>query len=171
MKATFLTTLFFAFVCHLSMAQGIHGVVRDSLTNDPLPFTNVSVQGQNAGTIANADGIFILDSAVTAGAEFLLFSHVGYETYRLSTEDITSPVNIHLRPAAINLQEVLVSSEQLSARDIIDLVVANFDQNHPSLDQEREIFFHHYSEIVMPPTNDISVLTSDFQQMDQGQIE
>ena len=54
----------------------ISGIVVDGLTQDPLPFANVYVNGTTKGTVTDADGHFNL-TGVNIPAD-VVFSFVGY---------------------------------------------------------------------------------------------
>jgi hypothetical protein len=63
-----------------SQSRGtIRGVVIDSLTNEPLPFTNVFINNTTIGTSSNLDGTFRLDD-ITLGFVDVVFSYVGYQS-------------------------------------------------------------------------------------------
>ncbi len=61
--------------------NSISGIVIDSLTNEPLPFATVYVNGTMKGTITDIDGNFKL-----AGVSFpadVVFSFIGYVPKKL----------------------------------------------------------------------------------------
>jgi outer membrane receptor protein involved in Fe transport len=96
----------------LSFSQGhfVSGTVRDGSTNEPLPFANISVKVQNAGTVTDATGSFKL--LLKPGLYELLVSFVGYrtETKQIQMEEENKTLHIKLSPTDILLQEVTVYS-------------------------------------------------------------
>ena len=55
----------------------IRGVVRDSLTNEPLPFVAIFLKGSDKGALSKEDGTF----AIATKANFISvnFNTMGYE--------------------------------------------------------------------------------------------
>jgi hypothetical protein len=69
------------FICGLLLmavsasAQKIHGVVTDSLTNEPVPFLSVYYEGKGVGCITDLEGNYSID--VHPGWNTLTFQSVG----------------------------------------------------------------------------------------------
>ena len=62
-----------------AFAQGqVHGVVTDSLTNEPLAFISVYYDGKGVGSITDNDGKYSVETR--QGWNKLTFSAVGYNT-------------------------------------------------------------------------------------------
>lgn len=69
-------------VCNSCFAQStISGKVLDSKTNEPLPFANVFLDNSTHGTATDMSGVFKL-SNLAPGSYDIIFSFVGYQTYR-----------------------------------------------------------------------------------------
>jgi hypothetical protein len=80
-------------------------VVKDKITNEPIPYVNIWIEGINSGATANKTGEFTL----FAGQDkTLVFSAIGYETLKILVKDMQQTVL--LAPAAIQLQEVVVNN-------------------------------------------------------------
>ncbi len=92
-------------------AQGkITGTVVDGKSGDPLPGTNVVLDGTKYGTATDFDGHFKLQ--VPAGTYTLLVSYVGYDEYKQTVSVKNGQVlnlgTIKLNPQAESLNEVVI---------------------------------------------------------------
>jgi len=65
----------------------LHGAVKNSVTKEPLPMTNIQIEGTYRGTITNDDGNFSirLDSLPVS----LVIRYIGYKTKQIMVEDST----------------------------------------------------------------------------------
>jgi hypothetical protein len=94
-------------------SQAISGRVLDAKTSEGLPFANVFINNTTLGTVTDTNGDFILNAFNEPGAYELIFSFVGYETYKLKIVVEESPIKvgiIKLVPSEIELNTVEVSS-------------------------------------------------------------
>lgn len=66
----------------------ITGTVKNKDSRKKLENVNVSVVGNNIGTVTNADGTFSLKVAETEAFRGLEVSHIGYLTTHLSLEEL-----------------------------------------------------------------------------------
>lgn len=89
----------------------IGGVVRDSVTGEPLRFATVRIEGTTKGSITRADGTFLL--RLEAGSYTLAFSMVGYRAVRRSVTLTADSVFIEvlLADAPFKVPELVVSAE------------------------------------------------------------
>ena len=96
----------------------VTGVLRDSKTNEFLPFVNVAVLDSVdsefvKGGISNVDGVFEIND-VPQGAFLLRVSAIGYENYTMPF-NVTNNTNLgtlRIKPGVISLNEVTVSAEK-----------------------------------------------------------
>lgn len=165
----FLLTLFiFIPLINISATEkAVTGIVYDSETKEPLPFTNIAVMGQYKGTVSNIEGYFVMDITGLHPTDTILFSYVGYETNRIKVEELNRTSKIYLHPIKINLKEVHVSSRSLSVKEIIALVVENYPKNHPNSSVKQNLFFHTYERVPFPK-DQIEMKKSDFVGLDQA---
>jgi hypothetical protein len=86
--------------------QSIHysGIVRDSLSNEPIEYVHIYLPGTSIGTVTNNHGEFLLIIPVSLTINTVSFSYLGYKS------KIARPVNdpnfsslILLSPSAIEL--------------------------------------------------------------------
>ena len=66
--------LFFLVVSQFALSQ-IKGVVKDSLSGEPIPYVNIWVENETIGTISEKDGSFVL---ATSSDKNIVFSILGY---------------------------------------------------------------------------------------------
>jgi len=65
------------FFLTLSLSAQIQGVVKDSISGQPIPYVNIWVENENIGTTSELDGTFNIN---TTSDKVLVFSAVGYLT-------------------------------------------------------------------------------------------
>ena len=74
----------------------ITGTVKNKDSRKKLENVNVSVVGNNIGTVTNADGTFSLKVAEAEAFPGLEVSHIGYLTTHLSLEELENGRADHL---------------------------------------------------------------------------
>lgn len=79
----------------------IKGVVKDSISGEPIPFVNIWVDGENIGTTSEIDGSFVLD---VKQEKVLIFSALGYEIKKGSSKNEI----IFLSQKVFELNEVMI---------------------------------------------------------------
>ncbi len=111
MKTTLTLLLLLLTLAAFAQTGKISGKVTDQLTNEPVAFANVGIQGSTTGTITDIDGNFVLEN-LKPGVYNLQVSFVGYETKTLfDVEVIVSKptiLSITLTQAAESLGEVVI---------------------------------------------------------------
>jgi hypothetical protein len=113
MKYFLFTILFILTLGSNLYSQKIIGKVQDSKTLEGLPFANVFINNTTIGTVTDINGDFILSSLSDPGTYELIFSFVGYESYKMKITVEESQINvgiIKLVPSEIQLNTVEVSS-------------------------------------------------------------
>ena len=89
----------------------IQGIVRDSITNEPLPYVSILLKGTTIGTTTGIDGDFYLTTS--AKAHEVEVSYLGYETKTLKvTPGRKFKFTVELRPTSIDLTEVIVKPKK-----------------------------------------------------------
>jgi hypothetical protein len=111
MKAILLLFLF-----SISLSAQIKGVVKDSLTGNPIPYVNIWIENENIGTTSEEDGSFWID---LKNDSVLFFSALGYETKRLfSIKEI-----VFLKPKIFELNEVIIENPKFKE----EIEVGNYE--------------------------------------------
>ncbi len=95
----------------------VEGYIKDSLTNEALPYVTVSLRGTSFGTTSGIDGFFSFKT--TSDSTMLRVSYVGYNTKMIPLRRGLNRLNIQLTPAAYELDEVIIrpGRERYSRRD------------------------------------------------------
>lgn len=163
-----LPLLFICAALNLYAAQDpIKGLVLDAETKEPLPFTNIRVEGTSRGTVSNGEGYFILDQEGIRAEDVLIFSFIGYESYRIKVGELQKEATIYMKAAVVNLMELQVFSTSLSADEIMARVKEHFPENYPMPAQKQRIYFHKYEKTPFPKANKIILKKSDFVGLDK----
>ena len=125
MKKLYISLLFFIVVNNVFSQNRIHGIIKDAEADKPLPNANIYIKDTYIGTISNTDGNYKLE--IPQIPSEVIVSYIGYETRTILIEENGSQeLNILLKPIAIQLQEVVVSSDQEDpAIGIMKKVIAN----------------------------------------------
>lgn len=101
--------------------------------------------------VTNEDGFFILKSDQTV--EAVVVSHLGYRSQRISIDgQQASPLQIMLKPATVQLTEVLVTA--YNARELVLKAISRIPKNYSKKEEMQRCF---YREKVMKRQNYISV--------------
>jgi len=87
-----------------SLSAQIKGVVKDSLTGQPIPFVNIWVENENIGSTSEENGTFFINT--TEKGKKLIFSTLGYVKKIIKASDATV---VNLKPLAYTLEEVVIS--------------------------------------------------------------
>lgn len=104
-----------------AFAQGgqIKGVVRDKLTNQPIPFVNIIVSGTTNGTVTNEEGLFELSNITTEFAQLQL-SSLGYSPLMSEVIYLSKiraiQLTLEMEPTSETLSEVKVSAQPFVRR-------------------------------------------------------
>jgi vitamin B12 transporter len=117
-----LTVVCFFFIAHSAYTQSITGRVVDEQTNKPLEKASVIIQGNNKGTVTDANGLFTIDN-LPSGTYQLSFSIIGYATVTRTVELKDGPVylDIVVKPQTGQLSGVTVigaTAEQAEAKKV-----------------------------------------------------
>ncbi len=100
----------------------IAGRVTDAETGQPLPGVAVTIEGSTMGVVTDVDGVYTLLN-VPPGTYSVKVSLVGYAktlVEQVKVEiDLTSTVDVKLRPSAVAMDEMVVTAERpVVTRDI-----------------------------------------------------
>lgn len=119
-------------------AQTISGLLKDSETNQALPFVNISTSG-TYGVITNSEGEFTIQTKYLSDKDTLYISSLGYDSKRISLQDIDeNPIYLH--PTSFTLAEVFLTNKELSVEDILEKFMEHASKNYVSDFQKFSIF-------------------------------
>lgn len=104
------------------------GKIIDAETRSPIMYASVFVEGTNIGTVANAEGEFML-KVPNANGNRIGFSHLGYKSVFFDRSDLKTTGNvIVLKPEVVSLQEIIVRVEDPEL--IIKGALSNIGKNY-----------------------------------------
>lgn len=114
-KKTLLLTIIIFNIITVGYAQTgiIKGRIFNSNNNNPIPFTNIIIEGTNIGSTSDLDGNFLFTNVKT-GFVKLIASFVGYERF-VSTEFMitsgkTKYIDIPMKEVSIKLAEIEIKT-------------------------------------------------------------
>lgn len=93
--------LFFFLFLTFSLSAQIRGVVKDSISGEPIPYVNIWVENETIGTTSEPNGSFSLE---IKEEKVLVFSALGYEIKKTSSKSEV----ILLKPKVFELKEVVI---------------------------------------------------------------
>jgi hypothetical protein len=112
--------LLISLVSEISFGQ-ITGIVKDSVSNEPIPYVNIWVENENIGTSSSENGAFTLNT--NGNSKTLIFSSIGYETKKVNSGVLENVVR--LKPKITNLQEVVVKAKKQE----YEIVIGSFKKS------------------------------------------
>jgi hypothetical protein len=119
----------------------VQGVVKDSLTNEVLPYASLGFKKYPVGTCSNQNGEFQLIVDDSLSNEMLTVSYLGYESKEYTIKEMdTNYFEILLNPKPIRLAEFSVLP-QITGEEILKKVIKNHTRNFPFGFSFYETFF------------------------------
>ena len=104
----------------------VRGIVRDSLTLEPLPMVSVSITGSTAGTLSDKRGIFEITLPDTTSS--LTVTTQGY-----------ARKDVPIRKNRVNLYEVLLVPEAQTLGEVVIKIKKYSKKNNPAVDLMQRI--------------------------------
>ena len=121
---------FFLIVSQFAFSQ-IRGVVKDSISGEPIPYVNIWVENETIGTTSEADGSFFLEASKEKN---IVISVLGYEKKTIKGSEISL---VNLKPTTYELNEIVVlnkkQSKKIEIGNIKDAIFQSFD-NGPKVE-------------------------------------
>jgi len=132
--------ILFSISIFIANAQSFSAKVIDKKSGEPIPYATVQT-GKNQGVITNEDGVFtITETALKKVKDSIYISSMGYEKKGVSLENQIENV-IVLSPATFELKEIFLSTNPLTAIEIIEKVKENLEKNYAVGLTQKKIFF------------------------------
>lgn len=145
-----LTAIAFMLLSTVGMTQTgvIRGTIADANTKETLIGATVAIQGTSNGAITDFDGNFRIET-VAAGAYNLVISYISYDSQIVRvelTKDQESVVNVELKPASVDIEEVNVVAKRrentevslLSGLKAGNLIVSGISAQQISKSQDKD---------------------------------
>ncbi len=117
------------------VASQLSGVVRDSLTNEPIPYASVSYAGKGVGSISDLNGAYRITTH--KGWNEVTFTAVGYRKKTIKfVPGVTQKLNVKLQPTDVQIKEVIIKpkKEKYSRK------------NNPAVELMRKVIAHKSSQ-------------------------
>lgn len=139
-RSFFLLFSIYCLACNISFAQSqptvFKGIVKDSITNEPIPFVTVQFDNSTIGVFSDESGEFRISNRNDKTK--VKVSFIGYKTQEFNIPSgKTTTAHVLLKPLGQELNEVIVrpknekySKKNNPAVDLIRKVIENKKNNH-----------------------------------------
>ncbi len=94
----------------------IKGVVKDSISGEPIPYVNIWVENESIGTISEIDGTFVLDAP---SYKSIVFAILGYKKKTLKANETQL---VLLSPTIFDLKEMVIVNKKESKQVEIGII-------------------------------------------------
>lgn len=133
-------------------SRGIHGLVIDNKTNQPIPFASVKLVKGNKitwGVISNADGDFQIPANTMASVDSIVVSCIGYQNSVVRVQDLKNEVLtlIKMKAGTVMLHELVITPKRelrLSVDKIVRLAIKHIPENYPTKPFSYLAYFRDY---------------------------
>lgn len=135
--------LVFLLFLTFSLSAQIRGVVKDSITGEPIPFVNIWVENETVGTTSESNGSFSLD---IKEEKMLVFSALGYEVKKASSKSEV----ILLKSKVFELKEVVIEQPKFNK----EIEVGNYETSGFRIglgNINSAVYFKPYDEMITHP--------------------
>ncbi|WP_025742680.1 carboxypeptidase-like regulatory domain-containing protein [Aquimarina pacifica] len=121
--------------------------VLDKESKEPLPFTNVIVEGTSIGTITNEEGFFELTVSEKYKRSKLVFSFIGYQNTSIAIKSFDGNDKfVYLETESNSLDEVLLIAKN-KYKEFINQAIATTSQNYAQQATLLETYYRELTKI------------------------
>lgn len=140
LKFSLIISFLFHFVFLNAQVLTLQGNVVDSKNNTGIPYVNIGFPAYSVGTSSNELGGYIIKIPKERMSDTLVFSSIGYVTYRIAVKDIKPNMlkTVLMQPNDIGLKELVVKS--LDANKIIKAVLKLREKNYNTKPVSMQLF-------------------------------
>lgn len=103
--------LYILLLASFSISAQVKGVVKDSISGQPIPYVNIAVENENIGATTEENGSFIIN---TKPNKNLIFSALGFKKI---TVKAANNMEVKLQTEELQLDEVVIS-KKLETKEI-----------------------------------------------------
>jgi erythromycin esterase-like protein len=115
--------------------------VIDMETKLGVSYASIYLLNTSKGVASNSEGEFIFNTPEAKRTDKIVFSSIGYRTDTLSYQEFKKANKIELMPVANQLEEVVVRSKPLRAKDIVKLAEKKISENYYQNANQQEFFY------------------------------
>ena len=164
-----LIILFIISISTLCAQKSISATIIDSTSQKPIPYATITYNN-TFGVISNETGKFAinLENKITK-IDSIFISCLGYEAKQIPLESFTDSI-IYLNLMDIELNAVVVSNKNYTAKEIIEKVKENLSTNYSKEYIKRKLFYRdsYYTNILK---NDVNLKKSTIPEFSQKFID
>jgi hypothetical protein len=133
--------------------KSVRGLVIDSKTRHPLPYSNVFLINKSTGTITNMGGRFELKISASEPDDTLGVSFIGYKQYKMPVSSLdTGLIIVRLSSRKVQIREVIV--KPLDPIYILTKAIEAISSNY---DRKPAVFTAFFREATRQDNTDISL--------------
>lgn len=122
--------LFLAVTTIVYSQNNLSGRITDQITGEPVVGATIYFPQLNKGTSTSLEGFFKIEN-LPESKQKLSISAVGYATLSLNVNlDGSEEINIHLKPSAIEMEEVIISTpfHQLQSENVMKISRSSIEE-------------------------------------------
>ena len=140
-------------VTQVASYKSIKGLVIDSKTRHPLPYSNVFLINKSTGTITNMGGRFELKISTSEPDDTLGVSFIGYRQYKMPVSSLdTGLIIVRLSTRKVQIREVIVKP-----MDPIYILTKSIEAIPDNYDRKPAVFTAFFRESTQQDNTDISL--------------
>ncbi len=133
--------------------KSIRGLVIDSKTRNPLPYSNVFLINKSTGTITNIGGRFELKISTSEPDDTLGVSFIGYKLYKMPVSSLDTGLTVvRLSSRKVQIREVIVKP-----LDPIYILTKSIEAIPYNYDRKPAVFTAFFRESTRQDNTDISL--------------
>lgn len=120
----------------------ISGKILSSKDSQPICYASIGIANSYIGTISNDSGDFQLKLSTNYSQDTITVSAIGYKSQRITIPEFHQSTKqiIYLQTHTYSLNEVIVTNNKLSAKDILRACIKNIPKNYPTRKFSYEVF-------------------------------
>lgn len=103
--------LYILLLASFSISAQVKGVVKDSISGQPIPYVNIAVENENVGSTTEENGTFIIN---TKPSKNLIFSALGFKRKIVKA---SNNMEVKMQTEELQLDEVVIS-KKLETKEI-----------------------------------------------------
>jgi len=115
--------------------------VVDKETKLGVSYASIYLLNTSKGVASNSDGEFIFNTPKAKRTDKIVFSSIGYRTDTLTYQEFIKANKIELMPIANQLEEIVVRSKPIRAKDIVKLAEKKISENYYQDANQQEFFY------------------------------